>query len=191
MYYGVGETIKNIVSFFYTKIFWKNSRLIRRPIHVRGKRNISYGRGLTIGYWGRISVSGKLIIGDSVTIGDFVQIEAHSKIEIGKNVLIASRVFISDTNHGDYSGKNQSDIYEAPNVRKLSCKEVSIGDNVWIGENVCILPGVSIGEGSIIGSNAVVTKSFPSGVILGGVPAKCLKKYNRMTKRWESVCEQK
>lgn len=120
-----------------------------------------------------MSVSGKLVIGDNVTIGDFVQIEAHSKI--GKNVLIASRVFRSDTNHGDYSGINQTDIYEAPNPRKLSCKEVHVGDNVWIGENVCILPGVSIGEGSIIGSNAVVTKSFPEGVILGGVPAKCLK----------------
>lgn len=189
MYYGIGETIKNIVSFFYTKLYWKNARLIRRPIHVRKKSHISYGKGLTIGYWGRISAGGKLIIGDNVTIGDFVQIEAHSKIEIGNNVLIASRVFISDTNHGNYSGENQSDIYEFPNTRPLSKKDVYIGNNVWIGENVCILPGVSIGEGSIVGANAVVTKSFPEGVILGGVPAKCLKKYNKNSKRWEVYCE--
>ena len=88
---------------------------------------MSYGKGLTIGYWGRISVSGKLIIGDNVTIGDFVQIEAHSKVEIGDNVLVASRVFISDTSHGDYSEVNEMNFYEAPNLRELSSKEDILG----------------------------------------------------------------
>ena len=48
-----------------------------------------------------------------------------------------------------------------------------------------ILPGVFIGEGCIIGANAVVTKSFPPGCILAGVPAKIIKKYNPKKGIWE------
>lgn len=184
-FYSKRETIENIVSFFYTKFFWKDARLIRMPIHVRGKKSIVYGKGLTVGYWGRLSVTGRLLLGKNVVIGDFVQIEAHTKIEIGNDVLIASRVFITDTNHGNYSGEIQSDINTTPNERVLNKKEVIIGDRVWIGENVSILPGVFIGEGCIIGANAVVTKSFPPGCILAGVPAKIIKKYNPKKGIWE------
>lgn len=54
-------------------------------------------------------------------------------------------------------------------------KAVTIGDDVWIGGGVTILPGVSIGDGTVIAAGAVVTKSFPDHVVIGGNPATILK----------------
>lgn len=53
---------------------------------------------------------------------------------------------------------------------------VIIEDDVWAGANVTILKGVTIGRGSVIAAGAVVTKSCPPYSIIGGVPAKVLKK---------------
>ena len=51
-----------------------------------------------------------------------------------------------------------------------------VGNDVWIGQNVTILPGVHIGDGAIIGTRAVVTQDVPPYTIVGGVPAKPIRK---------------
>lgn len=53
-----------------------------------------------------------------------------------------------------------------------------IGDGCWIGEGACILKGVELGENCVVGANAVVTKSFPAGSVLGGVPARRIDSAN-------------
>lgn len=52
--------------------------------------------------------------------------------------------------------------------------KVTIGDWVYIGTNSLIMPGVTIGDGSLIAAGSVVTKSVPSGVVIGGNPARIL-----------------
>ena len=51
-----------------------------------------------------------------------------------------------------------------------------IGNDVWIGYDAIIMPGVKIGDGAIIGTRAVVTKDIPPYTIVGGVPAKPIRK---------------
>lgn len=53
---------------------------------------------------------------------------------------------------------------------------VIIGNDVWIGSNVLLLPGISIGDGAIIAAGAVVTKDIEPYSIVGGVPAKEIRK---------------
>lgn len=53
---------------------------------------------------------------------------------------------------------------------------IIIGNDVWVGYEAVILAGVTIGDGAIIGAHAVVTKDIPPYTIVGGVPAKPIRK---------------
>lgn len=129
-----------------------------------------------------------LFIGKDARIGDYVHINADCSIEIGDNVLMASKIFISDTNHGNYYGDNQSSPDTNPSLRDYFFKPVRIGNNVWIGENAVILPGTIVGDGCIIGANAVLNgKDYPSYSIIAGIPAKVIKHFNHETNSWERV----
>lgn len=117
--------------------------------------------------------SPRLQIGNNVKINNDVHIGCINHIEIGDNCLLASRIYISDHNHGEFS-KEMLKI--APNERPLISKgPVIIKNNVWIGEGVAILPNITIGENAIIGANSVVTKDIPANCIAAGVPAKIIK----------------
>lgn len=193
MHRGMRETIHLILCYVFTKFIFPKSRIIRFPIDIRGKKGIDFGLRLTTGHWCRIESFSKngektLFFGNDVQINDFVHINALEKVIIGNNVLIASKVFITDLEHGSYKGDEND---SAPDIiakeRQLSSKPVVIGNNVWIGELVSVLPGVTIGENSIIGANSVVTKSVPPNCIAVGNPAKVIKRYNFETKRWEKI----
>ena len=54
--------------------------------------------------------------------------------------------------------------------------DIRIGNDVWIGYEAVILAGVSIGDGAIIGARALVTKDVPPYTIVGGVPARVIRK---------------
>lgn len=54
--------------------------------------------------------------------------------------------------------------------------DITIGNDVWIGYEAVIMSGVTIGDGAIIGTRAVVTKDVPPYTIVGGSPARVLKK---------------
>jgi acetyltransferase-like isoleucine patch superfamily enzyme len=192
--YGIVGSFYILLCYFYTKLFFINAKLIRLPIDIRNKKNITFGNGFTTGKNCRLEVELKtfsknkiLIIGDNVQINDFVHITASSKVFIGNNVLIASKVYISDTSHGAYKGYDISSPFQAPDKRDIFSIPVIIEDNVWIGDGVCILPGVTIGFGSIIGANSVVTKDVDSLSIYAGIPAKKIKFFNKITNLWENT----
>jgi len=128
--------------------------------------------------YGSMGFEPSLSIGSNVTMNDDVHIGCAGKIILGNNILMASKIYISDHNHGSYATEDK-DIFLSPKDRSLSVKEVIIEDDVWIGEMVSILPGVKIGKGCVIGANSVVTKDIPEYSIAAGTPAKVIKTFSR------------
>jgi acetyltransferase-like isoleucine patch superfamily enzyme len=193
--YSLSEIISTIYAVICTKIFYRGARLVRRPFYCRGKSSLKFGEGFTTGYRCRFDLLNeendklkRLIIGKNCKIGDDVHIVAKNRVTIGNNCLFASKIFISDTSHGEYSNnENNSSPNVPPDERNLYTQPVNIGNNVWIGENVCILLGVSIGDGCIIGANSVVNKDIPENSIVAGVPAKIIKKWDNESKVWYKV----
>lgn len=188
--YGLGDTIKNIVALIYTKIMWKNARLVRLPILARNRSNIHYDIGFTCGVNCRLNpgASGNICIGKNFVMGDQCQIEAMKSVTIGDNVLIASKVYIGDATHGRYKGgEKQSEPTISPHKREVIAEPITIGNNIWIGNNVTILGGVSIGSGSVIGANAVVVKDIPENCIAVGCPARIVKRYDEQDKIWNRL----
>jgi acetyltransferase-like isoleucine patch superfamily enzyme len=193
--YTISEFVSTVYALIITRLFYREARLIRRPFYIRGKSSFRYGKGLTTGHGCRFDLLGNgektLYFGRNCEIGDNVHIVALEQVKIGDNCLMASKIFISDTSHGDYSIDSKSSSPSiAPNDRPLIKKPVSIGNNVWIGENVCILLGVTIGNGCIIGANTVVNRDVPENTIVVGSPAKVIKRWDKDLGKWLKVVEQ-
>lgn len=89
-------------------------------------------------------------------------------IYIGKGSYIAPNVGLITSNHDPLNPE-----------RHLEGEDIIIGEKCWIGMNSVILPGVQLGNNTVVAAGAVVTKSFTEGnCIIGGVPAKIIKKTN-------------
>lgn len=99
---------------------------------------------------------------------------ADSKITIGKRCAIGHNVTISSITHS-------LERPTGPDLLHIE-QDTEIGDDVWIGSNVFIKEGVNIGNNCVIGANSVVTKSFESNSIVGGVPAKFIRKNRSLLK---------
>ena len=113
--------------------------------------------------------------GEEVMIGDKSGIGKNALIPhniiIGDYVMIAQDLFVVANNHHFERTDVPMLLQGSPNF-----KQVIIEDDVWIGARVIINPGVHIGRGSIIGAGSVVTKNVGINEIVGGVPAKLIRK---------------
>ncbi|MFD1418145.1 sugar O-acetyltransferase [Companilactobacillus keshanensis] len=89
-------------------------------------------------------------------------------VNFGHNVMIGPNVDIYTVNH-PMTAKGRSEY-------KAIARPVNIGNDVWIGGKVSIMPGVNIGNNVVIAAGAVVTKDVPDNTLIGGVPAKIIKK---------------
>jgi len=127
---------------------------------------------------------GIINVGSFSYIGAGTRIWALSKVDIGQRVLISHNCFICDNLTHPLDQKIRHKQYMAkfgfpfPSEINLDERPITIGDDVWISAGVTILRGVSIGCGSIVAAGSIVTKDVPSNVVVGGAPAKIIKKLN-------------
>lgn len=128
------------------------------------------GKNVYIDYGVYFRFTNKINIGHDVTIGRGSKIfpsfhAKNAKIIIGNNVRIAPEVLLIGAGH-DYRLLNLPDMGIT----------IDIKDNVWIGARSIIMHGVTVGEGCVVASGSVVTQDIPPYMIVGGVPAKIIKK---------------
>ena len=116
-----------------------------------------------------VSAGAELRIGEYSFIGRGTEIEVARSVLIGRGALIAPSVFITDHNHGTRPGEM---MFQQPTV----VSPVTVGDDVWIGAHAVILCGVTIGDGAIVAAGAVVNRDVRPGTIVGGVPARFIKR---------------
>ena len=155
--------------------------IISQPTLFIGKGVINLGRNVQFGYYpspfffsGYSHIEARnekalINFGNDIIINNNLVIIAEKEISIGNRVLVGTNVEIFDSDF-------HSILKNRLGNKDYGIAPVFIGDNVWIGSNVKILKGVEIGENSVISNSSVVTKSFPSNVVIGGIPAKIIKK---------------
>ena len=106
-------------------------------------------------------------------IGKFCSIACGAKFLFtsGNHALksLATYTFPIFFDEWDLDAKNICDAWDNKG-------DTVIGNDVWIGYEAVIMPGVTIGDGAIIGTRAVVTGDVPPYTIVGGVPAKPIRK---------------
>ncbi len=158
---------------------------------VKIKKNVTVGRHPVISPESRINPRrGKIEFGDdiviapnamiqgNVCIGNRCSVQTGSLIvgdntygvKIGNDVRIAPYVVIISSNHVF----DRTDVTIAS--QGLRDEPIIIEDDVWIGSRVNITAGVTIGKGAVIGAGAVVTKDVVPYTVVGGVPARVIKK---------------
>lgn len=136
------------------------------------------GRGLTVGHSCRFiqadfhfppAPEGRLRIGENVAINHHTEIDYSGGVTIEDEVWISQNVLIETHAHA-VSGlpKSQWAVRRSPLVIKR---------DAWIGANAVIMASArEIGEGAIVGAGAVVVHDVPAWSIVGGVPARLIKK---------------
>ncbi len=102
-------------------------------------------------------------VGPGCEIGPRVSIGAYTMIGPGVRVLGNDHVFGRPGTAIIFGGRPPS-------------KPTSIGNDVWIGAGAIVISGITIGDGAIIAAGAVVTKNVDAFVVVGGVPARQIKR---------------
>jgi len=111
-------------------------------------------------------------IGENVYIGPGLEIidqTLSNLVTLGERVTISPRVTLVVS-----SSPNKSKLRDVVYPRKIG--KITIEDDAWIATGAIILPGITIGKMSVVGAGSVVTKDVLPFTVVGGVPAKVIKR---------------
>lgn len=130
------------------------------------KGTLWFGHDRNVTIYESTTLVGDVEIGEHSWIGPFCSLDGSGRLRIGESCSISAGVHILTHDTVRWALSGGSEPYEYG--------EVSIGRRSFIGTNAVVTRGVILGELSVVGAGAVVTKSFPSRSIVGGVPAKLI-----------------
>lgn len=123
------------------------------------------GKGSIVYSTAKIWAPWNLILGDFVAIADYVDCYNVNKISIDSNTTISQYAYLCTASHDITNSKNP--LITAPIV---------INRQAWVAAGAYVNMGVTIGEGAVVGARACVFKNVEEWVIVGGNPAKFIKK---------------
>jgi acetyltransferase-like isoleucine patch superfamily enzyme len=117
----------------------------------------------------KVDGGARLRLGARVHLGPWSTLSALDDLEVGDDCLIAEGVSIRDHDHAI----TRWDLPYATQGHAIA--PVRLGPNVWLGAHVTVVKGVTLGAGCVAAAGAVVTRSFPPGSLVAGVPARLLR----------------
>jgi acetyltransferase-like isoleucine patch superfamily enzyme len=124
----------------------------------------------------------QVVVGNNVYVGGATIIDCVARVEIEDDVLISYQCNIVDSNnHSVRFSVRQNDLADWKNGgghdwATTDSRPIRICRGAWIGMRCIVLKGVTIGEGAIVGAGSVVTSDVPPWTIVGGNPAKIIKR---------------
>ncbi|WP_345527194.1 acyltransferase [Nocardioides endophyticus] len=141
-------------------------------VNAFSRNGVRFGERVTIRENGWIQCSSspsnpgdQLVIGSDVYIGPAAIIGVGGPIDIGDDCQIGSGVTLISENHASHPTSTDQGI-------EVTRAGIKLGRGCWLGHRVTILDGVTLGDQCTVGAGAVVTRSFPDGSRIAGVPAR-------------------
>jgi maltose O-acetyltransferase len=114
------------------------------------------------------TIQDHLVMGRDSILSWGCYLDLQGTITIGDRVGISPQVTIVTSSHNIGHPHNR--------VGELTAPPVNIEDGVWLGARCIIMPGVTVHQGAVVAAGAVVTKDVPANTIVGGVPARVIRK---------------
>lgn len=183
-------------------LFYRKKVFLGRRVRLLNKKNIHIGINSTIGKHTLIDgyARNKVFIGDNAKIGPYSEVRCTSHFSkhgegftMGNNSATGKLVFFGsaggitigiDVLIGEYTSfHSENHNFFDPNIlireQGVVSKGIVLGNDIWVGAKVTFLDGAQVGDHSVVAAGSVVTEAFPSHVMIGGIPAKILKKLDK------------
>ena len=137
-------------------------------VTIMSPQNLSIGSNVLFNVGVHIQATQEMIIGDHTHFAPYCIL--YGPLEVGSKCAVAAHTVFASIGH----------TYDHPDTPFVDlpamADKIVLEDNVWIGANASIIQGVRIGTGSIVGAGAVVTKDVEPYTVVGGVPARIIRR---------------
>jgi acetyltransferase-like isoleucine patch superfamily enzyme len=138
-------------------------------IHIGARSLVMHGSVLHVYNFRNLPQAG-IWIGEDSLIGEYNVIRGQGGVRIGQRVYTSPMVQIIAVNH----------VFDDPARpfidQGITAEGIIIEDDVWIGSGAVITDGIRIGRGAVVAAGAVVTRDVEPHTVVGGVPARVLRR---------------
>lgn len=164
------KAISRVVAMFLVNNIFAGAYLFEVKRKLLNKLGFSLGEGTKV--VGPIYCSATLKTGSNCWFGKNVTIHGNGTVVLGDNCDIAKNVTF-------LTGVHATDPQE-PDTEESLKPSIFLGDGCWIGADATLGRNITIGKGSMVLADSCVLKSMPENTLIGGVPARIVRKLDEV-----------
>lgn len=184
------ERAKGVLAYSYKRRNAGEAAYIDPSVQVLGWRSVRIGRNAVIseGVW--LNVNHRSACRTQIEIEDNCFIGRRNLLSSGHSIRIKSYCLTAV----DCKFLGSKHVYDDPfapyaTTGTSDSDVIDVGVNCWFGANACVIGDARIGHGSVIGANSVVRGDVPPFSLVVGAPARVVKRYDPVERRWAPIDE--